>query len=207
MKKKSKPDTKRTLHRECMNRLKQAQHEAINMMVAVIEALDPYTRDHSLNVANYSLLLAEELKLPADQIVLMHYAGLFHDVGKIGISPEILKKQGPLTQEEYILIQQHPAKGANIMAQYSPFLELVPIILHHHEWVNGKGYPDGLKGEQIPLGSRLVAIADAYDAMTTNRPYRKAQDLKKTLEVLKKNAGKQFDADMVKAFLKIAKNL
>ncbi len=192
---------------ECLYHLKRYQQEIMHGMIAVIEALDPYTCDHSRNVANYALLLAEELKLPADQIQIMHYAGLFHDVGKIGIPPEILKKQGPLTDQEYVIVKQHPQKGAHIMSQFSDFQSVVPIILHHHEHFDGSGYPDGLKGDAIPLGARLVAIVDTYDALTTNRCYRKAQESQSALEVISKNSGTQFDPVMVDAFMRVAKNL
>lgn len=206
MKKKS-VQPKKITHRECLLKLKQSQHELMNCLIAIIEALDPYTRDHSRNVANYALLLAEELNLPPAEIQMMHYAGLFHDIGKIGIAPDILKKQSALTDAEYAIIQEHPIKGANIIAQISDFAPIVTIILHHHEHMDGKGYPEGLKGEEIPLGSRLIAVVDAYDAITTNRAYRKAQGRAKALEVIKKATPDQFDPEIVQAFLKVAKNL
>jgi putative nucleotidyltransferase with HDIG domain len=194
-------------HGECVFKFKQSQHEAINGMLAVIQALDPYTRDHSLNVANYALLLAEELKLPSSQINIIHYGALFHDIGKIGTSPEILKKRGPLSSAEYALIKDHPAKGVTIISQFSEFKPLIPIIKSHHERFDGSGYPDGLKGDDIPFNARLVAVVDIYDAITTNRVYRKAQERKRALDEIIKNTPKQFDPEIVKAFVRVIKNL
>ncbi len=194
-------------HGECVFKFKQSQHEAINGMLAVIQALDPYTRDHSRNVANYALLLAEELNLASSQINIIHYGALFHDIGKIGISPEILRKQGPLSTTEYALIKDHPSKGVNIISQFSEFKPLIPIIRSHHERFDGSGYPDGLKGKDIPFNARLVAIVDAYDAITTNRAYRKAQERKRAMDEIIKNTPKQFDPEIVKAFARVVKNL
>ena len=194
-------------HAECLFKVRQLRHDIVTSLVAVIHALDPYTRDHSLNVANYALVFAETLGLPPAQVQLMHYAGLFHDLGKIGISPDILRKQGALTKAEYALIKEHPTKGARIIEPLSEFASLVPIILHHHERMDGKGYPAGLAGDQIPLGARLIAIVDAYDALTTNRSYRTAQGKKRALEVLRKATPDQFDPDLMKVFLRVAKVL
>lgn len=187
--------------------LKQAHYEAISGMTAVIQTLDEYTRNHSCNVANYALLLAGAMGLSADMVRIIYYGGLFHDVGKIGISPDILRKSKNLTPEEYELIKEHPAKGAHIISQFSAFSELVPIILHHHEQFDGSGYPDGLLGNDIPLGARIIAVTDAYDALTTNRTYRKAQDMKFAFDEIAKNSKTQFDPVVVKAFLRVAKKL
>jgi len=194
-------------HTECLFKLRQLRHDMVTSLVAVIHALDPYTRDHSLNVANYALVFAEALNMPPAHVQLMHYAGLFHDLGKIGISPDILRKQGRLTKCEYDLIKEHPTKGANIIEPLSEFASLVPIILHHHERMDGKGYPGGLAGDQIPLGARLIAIVDAYDALTTNRSYRTAQGKQRALAVLRKATPGQFDPDLMKVFLRVAKVL
>lgn len=191
---------------ECASKLKQTKHEIINGMIAVIQALDPYTRDHSRNVANYALSLAAELKLTQEQITQIYYGALFHDIGKIGISPDILKKQGPLTLQEYELIKDHPAKGAHIIAQFSQFHDLAPLILHHHENFDGSGYPQKLKGYDIPLGARIIAVVDAYDALTTNRPYRKAQTTVKALAEIIKNRSTQFDPEIVQAFEHVVKH-
>ena len=170
---------------------------------ALIQKLDAYTRKHSRNVADYARILAQELSLPEHDIQLMYYAGLFHDIGKLAIPSEIIGKPGPLTQDECNIMREHPAKGAHILEQYHEFRSLAPLVLHHHEHYDGSGYPDGLTGEQIPFGSRLVAIVDAYDAITTDRSYRKAQAQQIALEELIKNKNKQFDPVLVDAFLRI----
>jgi len=188
-------------------KIRQYKHEAINAISAVIEALDTYTRDHSRNVANYSLLLAEELHLTPKQIETVYYGALFHDIGKIGISLSILRKKGPLSDDEYEIMKEHPVKGSAILSHIADFKEYLPIILHHHEMFQGGGYPDGLTGEQIPFGARLVSIVDAYDAITTNRAYRKAQGCKTAIDVIIKNAPKQFDPKIVEAFVRVEKNL
>lgn len=188
-------------------KIRQYKHETINAISAVIEALDTYTRDHSRNVANYALLLAEELHLSPAEIETIYYGALFHDIGKIGISLSILRKKGPLSDEEYEIIKEHPAKGVAILSHVTDFKEYLPIIMHHHEMFKGGGYPDGLIGEQIPFGARLVAVVDAYDAITTNRAYRKAQGCKTAIDVIVKNTPQQFDPKIVEAFVNVEKNL
>jgi len=187
--------------------IRQGRYESINGMISVIEALDSYTRNHSKNVANYALLLAEELSLPPQIIEHVYYGALFHDIGKIGIPISIIHKQSKLTDSEYNIIKHHPEKGALILSNFSIFSDIIPIVLHHHEHFDGSGYPDGLKAEKIPLGARLVAIVDAYDALTTNRSYHKAQHGGEAIEIIKKSSPDQFDPDLVKAFVEVEKHL
>jgi putative nucleotidyltransferase with HDIG domain len=187
--------------------LRQKKYEAINGMIAVIEALDEYTRDHSKNTANYALLLAEAMELPASQVQDIYYGALFHDVGKIGIPIEILRKQESLTDEEYEIIKQHPVKGNEILKHFADFEPIAQFVRHHHERFGGGGYPDGLKGDDIPLGARLICVVDAYDALTTNRSYRKAQGGKTAIEEIKDHTPEQFDPEIVKVFEKVEKNL
>jgi len=187
--------------------LRQKKYEAINGMIAVIEALDEYTRDHSKNTANYALLLAESMELPAQQIQDIYYGALFHDIGKIGIPIEILRKQASLTDQEYEIIKQHPVKGDAILKHFADFEPIAQFVRHHHERYGGGGYPDGLKGDDIPFGARLICVVDAYDALTTNRSYRKAQGGKTAIEEIKDNTPEQFDPEIVKVFAKIEKNL
>jgi len=175
-------------HAACCYNVKQRRYEAINGMIAVIEALDPYTRDHSKNVANYALLLAEELKLSPQKIEEVYYGALFHDVGKVGIPLSILHKTEELTADEYEVMKEHPKKGAKILECFSDFKKIVPIVLCHHEMYGGGGYPDGIAGEKIPFEARLVAVVDAYDAITTNRAYRRAQGCKTAIEVIIKTS-------------------
>lgn len=185
----------------------QHKREIVNGMIAVLEALDPYIKDHAKNVANYVLFLAEELGLSAQDIEEVYHGALFHDIGKISIPLEILRKTELLSTEEYNLVKNHPIIGAKILEKFSDFKMIAPIVLHHHEMYGGGGYPDGLVGEQIPYKARLVSLVDAYDALTTNRSYRKAQGCKNAIAVIVKNTPQQFDPEMVDAFISIEKNL
>jgi putative two-component system response regulator len=139
-----------------------------------IEAKDPYTRGHCDRLADYSLAMAERLGLPDDQRLALRRAGTVHDIGKIGVPEQVLVKPGPLTPEEWVLMRQHPVIGERICAPLKSFRLVLPIIRHHHERLDGSGYPDGLRGESIPLTARVLQITDVYDALTTDRPYRKA---------------------------------
>lgn len=192
---------------ECFILLRESRYESINGMISVIEALDPYTRDHCKNVANYALLLAEELNLPSSDIETIYYGALFHDVGKVGISPSILQKSGSLSDDEYSLIKKHPEQGAFILDNFSVFKPLIPIVRHHHEFFNGSGYPDGLSGEDIPLGARIVSVVDAYDAITTNRSYDQAKITTIALEKIKASTPHQFDPAIVEVFMRVAQEL
>jgi HD-GYP domain-containing protein (c-di-GMP phosphodiesterase class II) len=173
----------------------------IKALAAAIDARDPYTRDHSQGVVQYSLMCGRSLSLSRSRLEVIEYAGILHDVGKIGISDAILTKPGPLTDQEYAAIRKHPIISANIISGI-PFLEPVrDIVLHHHERYNGSGYPEGLTGEDIPLGSRILAVADALDAMTTDRPYRARMPQDRAVIELRKYSGKQFCPLAVDAFL------
>lgn len=173
----------------------------IKALAAAIDAKDPYTCGHSQRVVQYSLMSGRSLSLCRKELEIIEYAGILHDVGKIGIPDAILSKRGPLTAEEYLAIRKHPVISTNIIYDI-PFLEPVrDIILHHHEKYNGSGYPDGLIGEDIPMGARLLAVADAYDAMTTDRPYRAALSERHAIIELRKYIGKQFCPLAVDAFL------
>jgi putative nucleotidyltransferase with HDIG domain len=186
---------------------KKHMHEAINAMLAVLEAFDSYTLNHSKNVANYALLLAEELSLPSDEIESIYYGAMFHDIGKIGIPLSILCKEGELSPEEYELIKSHPLRGVAILEQFSDFRGIIEIVRHHHERFDGSGYPAGLAGKSIPFGARLVAVVDAYDAITTNRSYRNAQVKQQAIGLIQHDTPAQFDPEIVEAFVRMAKNL
>jgi HD-GYP domain-containing protein (c-di-GMP phosphodiesterase class II) len=173
----------------------------IKALAAAIDARDPYTRDHSQRVVKYSLMCGRSLALPQRELEIIEYAGILHDVGKIGIPDAILTKRGPLTDQEYSVIRKHPVISANIIHGI-PFLEPVrDIVLHHHERYNGSGYPDGLTGEDVPLGARMLAVADAFDAMTTDRPYRARMPEGHAVIELRKYAGKEFCPIAVDAFV------
>lgn len=171
--------------------------DTMNVLVRAIEASDPYTSGHSLRVSAYSEAIAKELGLPQGKIDLIKSAALLHDIGKIGIDKNILNKTGKLEQDEFETIKSHPEIGASIIADLSSLANLSDIIRHHHERNDGKGYPDGLSYKNIPLETSILTIADSFDAMTTNRPYRHSLSLDSALNEIKINAGTQFNPDIV----------
>jgi HD-GYP domain-containing protein (c-di-GMP phosphodiesterase class II) len=191
---------------EFIERLKQAATEnrelflgSIRMLAAAIDEKDPYTRGHSGRVAKYSMLIGKELGLSADELDRLRISALLHDVGKIGVDDRVLKKPGSLTPEEFDLMKQHPTKGANIMRPVAQLKEMLPGIELHHEHVDGRGYPHGLRGEAIPLMARIIAVADTLDAMTTDRPYQTAMELEFALAQIRRLAGTKFDPAVVDA--------
>jgi putative nucleotidyltransferase with HDIG domain len=191
---------------EYIERLKEAAEEnrelfvgSIRMLAAAIDEKDPYTRGHSGRVAKYSTLIAQELGLSPSDLDTLRISALLHDVGKIGVEDRVLKKPGALTPEEFALMKQHTIKGANIMRPVSQLKDMLPGIELHHEHMDGRGYPYGLTGPQIPLMARIIAVADTLDAMTTNRPYQSAMDLDYALDKIKALAGAKFDTIVVNA--------
>ena len=187
-------------------RLQQAAQEnrdlflgSIRMLAAAIDEKDPYTRGHSDRVAKYSMMLGQQLGLSAEDLDRLRIASLLHDVGKIGVDDRVLKKPGALTPEEFVIMKQHPTKGANIMRPVAQLKDMLPGIELHHEHVDGRGYPYGLKGDDIPLMARIIAVADTLDAMTTNRPYQSALELGDALRHIRKVAGTKFDLRVVDA--------
>lgn len=174
----------------------------IEVLATAIDAKDPYTQGHSRRVTQYSVAIAEEMNLSPKEVENIRYAGLLHDVGKIGIKDSIIRKPGRLTDEEYAIIKKHPAIGAKILRPVDFLADKIPGVLHHHEYFDGRGYPDHLTGTTIPLAGRIICVADAFDAMTTNRPYRKGLTVKTAIGELQKFSGKQFDPECVEAFLK-----
>jgi HD-GYP domain-containing protein (c-di-GMP phosphodiesterase class II) len=187
-------------------RLKQAAEEnrelflgSIRMLAAAIDEKDPYTRGHSDRVAKYSVMVGQQLGLPPEELDKLRISALLHDVGKIGVDDRVLKKPGALTAEEFQIMKQHPSKGANIMRPVAQLKEMLPGIELHHEHVDGKGYPYGLKEAEIPLMARIIAVSDTLDAMTTNRPYQSAKEIDDALQVIRKLAGSKFDLKVVAA--------
>ena len=172
---------------------------SIRMLAAAIDEKDPYTRGHSGRVAKYSIIIAQHLELPSAELEKIRISALLHDVGKIGVDDRVLKKPGALSDEEFTLMKQHPLKGANIMRPVAQLREMLPGIELHHEQIDGGGYPHGLKGEEIPLMARIIAVADTLDAMTTNRPYQTAMDLEFALNRIRTLANKRFDPVVVDA--------
>ena len=191
---------------EYIERLKESAEEnrelfvgSIRMLAAAIDEKDPYTRGHSGRVAKYSTLIGRELGLNAEDLDTLRISALLHDVGKIGVEDRVLKKPGALTPEEFDLMKQHTVKGANIMRPVSQLKNMLPGIELHHEHIDGRGYPYGLQGPQIPLMARIIGVADTLDAMTTNRPYQSAMDLEYALGKIKALAGSKFDTVVVNA--------
>lgn len=182
--------------------LRKTYIDTIEALRLTVDAKDEYTCGHSDRVAYYSRLVGEGFGLSDDELELLSTAGIFHDIGKIGTADDILKKNNKLTSEEYGIIKQHPIKGAHILSALSMFQEVVPLVKYHHEWVDGSGYPEGLHGEQIPFLARILAVADAFDAMTSNRRYRSKLDLEHAEEQLIRGSGIQFDSEVVGMFVK-----
>lgn len=176
--------------------------DAIEILVSLIELHDGYTGGHSHSVKEMSVKLARELGLDEDEIINIEIAAVLHDIGKIGIKDSLLNKQGKLTEEEFEVIKRHPGDGANAIKLINRLDRPGTIIRHHHERYDGKGYPDGIKEAQIPLGSRILAVADAYDAMTSHRAYRRAMTHQQAVEELVRNRGMQFDPGIVDTFLR-----
>ena len=173
---------------------------SIRMLAAAIDEKDPYTRGHSGRVAKYSLIIGNELRLSTEDLDKLRISALLHDVGKIGVDDQVLKKPGKLTEAEFALMKQHPVKGANIMRPVAKLKDVLPGIELHHERMDGGGYPYGLIGDQIPMMARIIAVADTFDAITTNRPYQSAMDLDYAVKRITQLAGEKFDRDVVNAF-------
>jgi hypothetical protein len=186
---------------ELFDDLNQFLFSLMKSFVTAIEEKDPYTRGHSDRVNNLSLKMGKALGIHAKEMKILNYASLLHDIGKIGIIESILNKPNKLTDKEYINIKQHPVKGNKILAHIKQLKECLPGILYHHERIDGTGYPQGLHGEEIPLISRIIAVADVYDAMTSTRAYRKALSTETTLQELQQVSGTQLDPDIVDVFI------
>lgn len=177
-------------------------HEFIESIVEILETKDSYTRGHSNRVAHISMAIAREMGLDTKDIELSHFAGHLHDIGKIGIPDSILMKNEKLTFEEYEIIKNHSEYGYKILEKVSSLKEMAIIVRHHHERWDGKGYPSGISGEEIPVISRIISVADAFDAMTSNRSYRKPMEYEEALSQLEKGKWTQFDGEIVEIFLK-----
>jgi HD-GYP domain-containing protein (c-di-GMP phosphodiesterase class II) len=166
------------------------------------EIRDPYIRGHQERTSRWAAALAEEMGLATDRVRNTRMAGLVHDLGNVGTSKRILNKPGKLTEEEFAQIKEHPPLASiMIMSEIEALQKIVPVVRHHHERFDGQGYPDGLGGEEIPVEARILAVADAFDAMLHERPYRKALSKEQTIAELKRCAGTQFDPTVVEAFL------
>ena len=172
-------------------------------MVTALDERDTWTAGHSVAVATYSRDIAAEMGLTKQQVELVHLTGLVHDIGKIGVPAEVLQKTAALTDDEWALMREHSEIGARILGEVEDYAEVAEIVLYHHERLDGAGYPRGLTGDRIPLLARVIAVADAYNAMTSDRPYRRAMDPDIAITQLRNGRGGQFDPDAVEAFLKV----
>ncbi|HXC61943.1 MAG TPA: HD domain-containing phosphohydrolase [Nitrospiria bacterium] len=177
--------------------------KTIEALVTTLEIKDPYTKGHSIRVQKWACAIADVMHLSPEDTETVRMSGLLHDIGKIGSSEEILLKEARLTPEEFERMKQHPRHSAKILGSAGLSEEIIQSVLHHHEWYNGKGYPDGLSNKQIPLASRILLVADAVDAMSSDRPYRKALPLEKLQTTLKEYSGTQFDPEIVEAVLQL----
>jgi len=181
--------------------LKKTRLDSVKVLAGAIDAKDPYTRGHSDRVRKISLEIATHLDFTEDKLEVLEYGALLHDIGKIGIKDEILQKPGRLSAKEYKYIQEHPLIGVKIVEGIEFFKDKIPMIRNHHERFDGSGYPDRLVGEAIPLEARIIAIADAFDAMTSMRPHRRAMAIGDVLMEMGRGRGKQFDPQILEIFL------
>ena len=177
--------------------------ETVNVLANVIEGRDPYTFGHVERVAKYARLMAEGLKWSPEHLRMLEFGARLHDLGKIIVPDQVLKKTGPLTDEEWQLMKQHPVAGAKILQQISHLKGTLPYVLYHHEKWDGTGYPRGLKEKEIPLEGRLLAVVDVYDALTSARPYHPGRPAHEVAKFLSEKSGSHFDAEMVGLFLKV----
>jgi putative nucleotidyltransferase with HDIG domain len=178
--------------------------DVIKALVASLDAKDPHTQGHSLRVSEYSVALAQAMGMGEEEVSLVRIASLLHDVGKIGISDSLLRKSGMLTPEEFEIMKTHTLIGGKILKQVRVLETALPGIVEHHERLDGSGYPLGLMGNEMSLMGKIIAIADVFDAMTSDRPYRPALDRPSALHYLQENGGKLFDAQAVEVFASIA---
>jgi putative nucleotidyltransferase with HDIG domain len=189
--------------REAQRELERGYQHTLQSLALALEAKDRYTAGHSERVCRFSVLLARELGLSEDEVEVVKSAALLHDIGKIGMPEKILRKEGGLTAVEFSQMQEHPATGAQILSPVSSFSRCLAGVRHHHERYDGLGYPDGLKGEEIPIAARIILIADTFDSITSDRSYRRARSVEYAVRQLQSNAGTQFDPRCVEAFVRL----
>jgi putative nucleotidyltransferase with HDIG domain/PAS domain S-box-containing protein len=186
------------------NTYKEMKDVYNNLVIAfsnVIDAKSPWTKGHSVNVAKHAEAIARAMELPEDDVYVLRTAALLHDIGKIGTYDSILDKKGKLTEEEFALVKEHPSKGERILRPIKGLESVLPVIRHHHEKLDGTGYPDQLKGNEISLLARILCVADSYDSMVSSRPYRTSRGREFAIEELRRCAGTQFDPLVVETFI------
>ena len=184
-----------------MEDLRQTFYETAEALAEAIEKRDPYTGGHTKRVLTYSMASAEYMGMGPQEMDWLKLSAILHDIGKIGVEDRVLRKQGSLNDEEFALMKAHPRMGAEIMEYVEKLKNIIPGMKHHHERFDGKGYPDGLKDGEIPLIARIISVSDTFDAMTSDRPYRKGLSEETAINELQKYAGIQFDPDVVRAFI------
>jgi HD-GYP domain-containing protein (c-di-GMP phosphodiesterase class II) len=185
-----------------MKEMHEDTRQLLESMADAVDLRDAYTGGHSRRVTEYSAAILKQLGLQGPEVKLILSAARVHDIGKIGIPDAVLHKPGRLDPEEWAIMKQHPVHGANLLKRYSDFARGVEIVLHHHESWDGHGYPAGLRGQDIPFGARVVAVADSYDAMTSDRPYRAGMPMERAARILWDGRGKQWDPAIIDAFLR-----
>lgn len=179
--------------------------EVVLALISALEFREPFTAGHSQQVTLYSLKIGKKLGLTSDEIHNLRYAGLLHDIGKIGVNENIINKPGKLTKKEYEEVKKHPVIAKTILNPIAGLKNIIPLIYYHHERWDGNGYPSGIKGKKIPLGSRIIAVADTLDNLISNRVYRKKMSQKKAIQILLNERNKQLDGKIVDCFIKILK--
>ncbi|MBQ8171865.1 MAG: HD-GYP domain-containing protein [Oscillospiraceae bacterium] len=185
----------------CKCEEKFANHDLVECITSALDARDPYTGDHSRRVSDMACFLSRKLGMTEDEVQEIHIAGHLHDIGKIGIPDRVLLKEGKLDDEEWMLMKKHPEIGSEIMSKSEEFSRIAAILLHHHERWDGKGYPFGAKGEEIPLGARIIAVCDSIDAMMSRRSYRNALSSEVCRCEIEKNIGIMYDPTVAKIAL------
>ncbi|MGB9679502.1 MAG: HD-GYP domain-containing protein [Thermoanaerobacteraceae bacterium] len=181
---------------------KQSYYDTIDVLVKALDAKDKYTAGHSKNVEKFSVIFCKELGISDSETEMIRIAALLHDIGKIGVKEEVLNKPGKLTDEELSMIKEHPQKGYEILRDVPALKDVSIWVKYHHEWYDGSGYPDGIKGDEIPLESQILSIADVFDALVSDRPYRKAFSQNEAYKIIVENEGKQFSPQMIDIFKK-----
>jgi putative nucleotidyltransferase with HDIG domain len=186
--------------------MKEAHINTVAALTSAIDANDPFTHGHSYRVSRYAIRVGRAMGLSAHDLEILEYGALLHDIGKIAIQHDILLKNGRLTDREFLTLKQHPTIGADIVENLKFLREAAVLVRYHHEQPNGRGYPEGLKGDEIPIGARVILVADAFDAMTSDRPYRKGLPLERVIDQLEKNRGEQFDHEITDIVLELIRD-
>lgn len=189
-------------YREQRRQHDQLIDESIQALLRVLDSVDPGTARHSERVTSYAIAIAEQLSLPEPQVERVRRAAMLHDIGKLSIPPEVLNKPGPLSDDEWAMIKRHPVEAVRIIGEVTGLKPVLAAVRHHHERLDGRGYPDGVQGERSPLEARIISVADAFDAMTSQRAYRPPLSTTEAYAELRRHAGTQFDPQVVEAFIR-----